>query len=181
MTASLLRALSFAARKHRDQRRKGEEASPYVNHVIDVVTILACEGGVTDEDLLVAAILHDTVEDTATTFDELAAEFGPAVASLVREVTDDKSLPKATRKTLQIEHAPASSPLAKQLKIADKIANVRDICTSPPKDWSRERRTEYFEWAERVVGGCRGANAKLDAVFDNALRDARATLSGGMA
>ncbi|HYN10599.1 MAG TPA: HD domain-containing protein [Vicinamibacterales bacterium] len=177
MTTALLNALRFAARKHRDQRRKGVEASPYVNHVIDVATVLACEGAVTDEHLLLAAILHDTVEDTATTFEELSAEFGRAFELLVREVTDDKSLPKEARKQLQIERARASSPLAKQLKIADKISNVREIALSPPKGWSFQRRTEYFDWAERVVAGCRDVNPALDAAFDAAVRNARNALA----
>src|SRR5262245_44626750 len=121
--AALLEALAFAALKHRNQRRKDLDASPYVNHVIDVARVLAVEGHVGDEPILVAAILHDTVEDTETTIDELASAFGQLVAGLVREVTDDKSLEKARRKELQIVHAPMSSDRAKQLKIADKICN----------------------------------------------------------
>jgi guanosine-3',5'-bis(diphosphate) 3'-pyrophosphohydrolase len=127
--ANLLRAASFAAHKHRDQRRKDVEASPYINHPIAVATVLAIEGGVTDEPILVAALLHDTVEDTATTFEELEQEFGRDVAELVREMTDDKSLDKDVRKQLQIAHAPAASSPAKQIKIADKICNIRDIST----------------------------------------------------
>ena len=128
----LLTALSFAADRHRDQRRKGAEASPYINHPIAVATVLATEGGVLDDEMLVAAILHDTVEDTKTTPAELHELFGPNVAALVRELTDDKSLPKQVRKQLQIEHAPQSSVRAKQLKIADKICNIRDVARTPP-------------------------------------------------
>jgi (p)ppGpp synthase/HD superfamily hydrolase len=137
---------------------------------------LAAEGDVSDEVTLIAAALHDTVEDTQTTFEELDEHFGPEVARLVRELTDDKSLEKAQRKLLQIEHAPKSSIRAKQLKIADKICNIRDITDTPPADWSLRRRREYLTWSERVVDGCRGVNAKLDYVFDQAISRAKDVL-----
>ena len=148
--AELLKAIAFAADKHRHQRRKDAEASPYINHPIAVANVLAGEGGISDEVTLLAAVLHDTVEDTQTTLAELEQNFGPEVTALVREVTDDKSLPKAQRKQLQVEHAPGSSNRAKQLKIADKICNVRDIAVSPPANWPLQRRREYLEWAEKV-------------------------------
>jgi GTP diphosphokinase / guanosine-3',5'-bis(diphosphate) 3'-diphosphatase len=171
--AQLLQALSFASVKHRNQRRKDAESSPYINHPIAVASVLASEGSVEDETLLVAAVLHDTVEDTETTFDELMQRFGAAVAELVRELTDDKSLPKAERKRLQIEHARSASPGAKQLKIADKICNVRDITVAPPADWPVQQRREYLSWAAQVVDSCRGVNPGLDAAFDAALALAR--------
>lgn len=176
--ANLLRALSFASIKHRDQRRKDVEASPYINHPIAVATVLAVEGNVADDDILVAAVLHDTVEDTETTFAELEEHFGAAVTELVRELTDDKSLPKDVRKQLQIDHAPGRSVGAKQMKIADKVSNLRDITASPPADWSLERRREYLDWAEQVVAGCRGINPLLDGVFDATLDRARVVVGG---
>jgi GTP diphosphokinase / guanosine-3',5'-bis(diphosphate) 3'-diphosphatase len=175
--ATLLRALAFAAERHRQQRRKNAEASPYINHPIEVAALLADAGHVADEDLLVAAVLHDTVEDTATTFDEIAAQFGASVADLVREVTDDKSLPKQRRKQLQIEHAPSLSPRAKQLKIADKICNLRDIASSPPVDWTLERCREYLDWAQAVVAGCREVNVELEQAFDETLAQAHRMLA----
>ena len=171
--AQLLRALSFASVKHRNQRRKDAESSPYINHPIAVASVLASEGTIEDESLLVAAVLHDTVEDTETAFDEIMQHFGAAVAELVRELTDDKSLPKAERKRLQIEHARSASPGAKQLKIADKICNIRDITVTPPADWSLQRRVEYLSWAAQVVDSCRGVNPGLDAAFDASLALAR--------
>jgi guanosine-3',5'-bis(diphosphate) 3'-pyrophosphohydrolase len=176
--ALLLRALSFASVKHRNQRRKDAESSPYINHPIAVASVLSAECGVEDDQLLVAAILHDTVEDTETTLDELTAHFGPAVTELVRELTDDKSLPKAERKRLQIEHAQSASSGAKQLKIADKICNIRDISAHPPAGWSIQRRQEYLEWAARVVDACRGVNHCLERVFDAALLSARQNTTG---
>jgi len=173
---NLLKAIAFAADKHRRQRRKDAEASPYINHPIAVATVLASEGDVSDEATLLAAVLHDTVEDTQTTFVELEERFGSEVAGLVRELTDDKSLEKGERKRLQIEHARESSIHAKQVKIADKICNVRDITVSPPADWPLQRRREYLTWSEKVVAGCRGVNSKLDQVFDQALAQARTTL-----
>jgi (p)ppGpp synthase/HD superfamily hydrolase len=171
--AAILKALNFAATKHRDQRRKGLEASPYINHPIEVAELLAREGGVTDPLLLQAALLHDTIEDTDTTREELDEVFGPDVRRLVEEVTDDKSLPKAERKRLQIEHAPNLSERARQIKMADKISNVRGITLTPPADWSVARRKEYLDWTEKVVAGCRGANAALEKAYDEALREAR--------
>ncbi len=169
---SLLRALVFAADRHRQQKRKGAEASPYINHLIAVAAVLA-EAGVVDETLLIAAVLHDTIEDTKTTYAELKGAFGRAVADLVKEVTDDKSLDKAIRKQLQIEKASSLSAPAKQLKIADKISNIRDITHFPPADWPIERCREYLGWAEQVVAGCRGINPELDRVFDSSLEQAR--------
>lgn len=174
---TLFRALAFAATKHRDQRRKDAGASPYINHPIAVARVLSVEGGVHDEATLLAAVLHDTVEDTETTFEELVREFGAEVAGLVRELTDDKSLPKAERKEKQIEHGANASDKAKRLKIADKICNVRDVTHNPPVDWDTARRVEYLEWAARVVAGCRGVEPVLDTVFDAVLREGRASLS----
>lgn len=172
----LLETIAFAADRHRLQRRKDREASPYINHPIAVATVLAAEGEVEDEALIAAAILHDTVEDTETTADELETRFGAEVAGLVAEVTDDKSLAKERRKELQVEHAPHASARAKQLKIADKICNVRDLASQPPKGWSAARRRRYLDWAEAVVRGCRGVNPALDEAFDRAVGDARRAL-----
>jgi GTP diphosphokinase / guanosine-3',5'-bis(diphosphate) 3'-diphosphatase len=175
----LLKAIAFAANKHRDQRRKDAGASPYINHPIAVATVLAAEGDVSDEVTLIAAALHDTVEDTQTTFGELEEHFGSVVAGLVREVTDDKSIEKMERKRLQIEHARSSSTRAKQLKIADKICNVRDVTDAPPADWQLKRRRDYLDWAMDVVAGCRGVNARLDQAFDQAINRAKSKLGTG--
>lgn len=174
--AALLEAVHFAAAKHSDQRRKDKAASPYINHPIAVARLLASEGGVTDLVTLQGAILHDTVEDTDTTPEELEDIFGPEVRQVVAEVTDDKSLPKGDRKRLQIEHAPHLSHRAKQIKIADKISNVRNITTSPPADWSIERRREYLDWSEQVVAGCRGCNPALEKIYDQVLAQGRQVL-----
>ena len=168
----LLKAVAFAAEKHKDQRRKDANASPSINHVIAVASVLAEEGGVNDEDLLVAAILHDTVEDTKTSYAELEEYFGKRVAGIVREVTDDKALMKDVRKRLQEEHAPHASAQAKQLKIADKICNIRDIMHNPPASWPDERKREYLLWTTRVVAGCRRVNVLLDQAFDETVSSA---------
>ena len=173
----LLRAVRFAAHKHRDQRRKNRDASPYINHPIEVAELISRVGEVDDFEVLIAAVLHDTVEDTETTPEEIEAAFGAAVRSLVAEVTDDKTVEKLERKRLQVEHAPHISDRAKLIKIADKACNVRDIAHSPPLDWGAERRSEYLDWASRVVEGCRGANEKLERYFDETLATARQRLS----
>jgi (p)ppGpp synthase/HD superfamily hydrolase len=175
--ARLLSAAKFAAERHNKQRRKGAEESPYVNHVIEVAETLCRVGCVTDTDVLIAALLHDTVEDTGTKPIELEERFGSRVRGIVQEVTDDKSLPKARRKELQVEHAPHLSAEAKQIKLADKTANVREVAQAPAPDWSYERREEYLAWAERVVAGLRGANLKLEANFDKMLDYSRQQLA----
>jgi guanosine-3',5'-bis(diphosphate) 3'-pyrophosphohydrolase len=165
----VIAASAFAAHKHRDQRRKGAEASPYINHPIAVAHVLANEAGITDHTILAAALLHDTIEDTDTTPKELEAEFGQEIADIVVEVTDDKAVPKLERKRLQIEHAATLSEQAKLVKLADKICNVRDMSQSPPVDWSPERRAEYFIWAKQVVDPMRGVLPILENLFDEAL------------
>ena len=165
---AVARALDFAARKHSSQRRKGEANEPYVNHLAEVARLVAEATLGQDPVAVVAALLHDTIEDTGTTRAELEREFGAEVAAVVAEVTDDKSLPKMERKRLQEQNAPHKSPRAKLVKIADKTSNLRSIAQSPPTDWDLKRQREYFEWAARVVAGCRGTNATLERWFDEA-------------
>jgi GTP diphosphokinase / guanosine-3',5'-bis(diphosphate) 3'-diphosphatase len=171
--ALILKALRFSAERHKNQRRKGAEALPYINHPIDVAETLWTVGGVRDVNVIVGAILHDTVEDTGTTPAELEERFGSIVRSLVQEVTDDKSLPKPERKRLQVEHAPHLSTGAKQIKLADKISNINDVALSPPAHWPHQRRVDYLAWADSVVRGLRGSNQKLEELFDEALGRAR--------
>lgn len=164
MIELVLKAAAYAAHQHRDQRRKDAEASPYINHPLAVANILA-DAGVRDQCVLAAALLHDTIEDTTTTADELRVTFGEEIAGIVLEVTDDKSLPKARRKELQVEHAPHLSEGAALVKLADKIANLTDILESPPP-WPAERKAAYFAWAARVVDGLPTQHADLRARFD---------------
>ena len=171
--SKILSAATFAAEKHKGQKRKGSDGDPYINHPLEVAKIVAEIGGVEDDDIIAAALLHDTVEDTDVTFEVLEKKFGKRVAGFVRELTDDKSLPKAERKQLQVEHAPHLSHEAKQLKLADKISNIRDVTENPPADWSVERRREYVDWGERVVAGLRGANPALESHFDSLVERAR--------
>jgi len=161
-----VRAIAFAAEKHRHQRRKDAHASPYINHPIALADVLVNEGGIRDSDVLCAAILHDTIEDTTTTADELRSIFGPRITAIVLEVTDDTSLPSQTRKQLQVEHAPRATREAKLVKIADKICNVRDLLASPPANWGVERKRAYFRWAEQVIAGVRGVHPALETIFD---------------
>jgi guanosine-3',5'-bis(diphosphate) 3'-pyrophosphohydrolase len=175
----LLRALDFAARKHRDQRRKGSEAPPYINHPIAVARVLAEVGGVTDAITLAGALLHDTVEDTETTPGEIEAEFGAEVRRLVSEVTDDKSLPRAERKRLQVERTPVASERAKLVKLGDKICNLIDLVQAPPVGWTRERQKDYLDWTVQVVAGCRGLNPALDRFYDETVGRSRAALAEG--
>jgi guanosine-3',5'-bis(diphosphate) 3'-pyrophosphohydrolase len=164
--ARLIHAVHFAADKHRDQRRKDSGATPYINHPVALAHILTDEAGSDDVDVLCAALLHDTIEDTDTTVDELVAQFGERIASIVVEVTDDKSLHWIDRKQAQIDHAPHLSHDAKLVKLADKIGNVRDLLAFPPADWPTGRKQAYLDFAAAVVDGLRGTNAALEAAFD---------------
>jgi guanosine-3',5'-bis(diphosphate) 3'-pyrophosphohydrolase len=166
----LLRAATFAADKHKGQKRKNASETPYINHPLEVAHLLATEAGVTDVVVLAAAILHDTIEDTGTTREELEQLFGAEVAGVVAEVTDDKSLLKAERKRRQVEHAPSLSARAKLVKLADKICNIRDVADDPPAGWPLERRQEYFDWARSVVAGLDGVSPVLEARFDEFYR-----------
>lgn len=172
----LLKALHFAADKHRDQRRKDEGASPYINHPIEVAELLARVGGVRDLVVLQAAILHDTIEDTQTTAEELEEHFGKRVREVVQEVTDDKTLLKTDRKRLQIEHARHASREAQLVKLADKIANVIAVTDTPPAKWPLSRRKEYLDWTEQVVAGLRGCNPALEKLYDEVLGRGRTVL-----
>ena len=164
-----VKAVAFAADRHRNQRRKDVDASPYINHPIALANVLANEGGVTELKVLCAAVLHDTIEDTETTSEDLTTIFGPDITAIVLEVTDDKSLDKFVRKQRQIDHAPHISEEAKLVKLADKICNLRDVLASPPADWSSERKQNYFDWAAKVVFGIRGVHPELEAAFDRIL------------
>jgi guanosine-3',5'-bis(diphosphate) 3'-pyrophosphohydrolase len=164
----LLKALAFAAHKHKDQRRRDVDASPYINHPISLADILCNEGHVTDIETICSALLHDTIEDTETTAEELEQEFGHTICNIVMDVTDDKSLSKAARKQAQIDHAAFISDKAKLVKLADKISNLRDVCNNAPANWSLQRRQEYFDWARKVIDQVRGTHPRLEALFDEA-------------
>ena len=166
------RAADFAAERHRDQRRKGTGQVPYVNHLADVARLLAVATKGADAELVAAGWLHDTVEDTATSREELISGFGDDVAGLVMEVTDDKSLPKAERKRLQVVKTSAKTPRARMIKLADLTSNLRQL----PDDWEAQRIREYFEWADQVAAGCRGINSELEGIFDQIFTAGRAAL-----
>ena len=166
----IVRALAFAADKHRDQRRRDAGASPYINHPVALADVLVNAAGITDSDVICSALLHDTIEDTDTTAAELDAVFGAAIRRIVLEVTDDASLLKSQRKQQQIDRASHISDSAKLVKLADKICNLRDMATAPPADWTTDRRQEYFDWAKAVIDKLRGVHPVLEALFDEAYR-----------
>jgi (p)ppGpp synthase/HD superfamily hydrolase len=169
----LMQAADFAARRHIAQRRKGERAEPYINHLTEVASLLAQATEGEDAVLVMGGLLHDTLEDTDATYEDLVQRFGPEVAALVAEVTDDKSLRKEERKRLQVETTPKKSRRAKLLKIADKTSNLRGLVQSPPVGWTEERLRDYVVWAAEVVRSCRGLNEKLEAAFDAAYAEAK--------
>ncbi len=164
----ILAAARFAAEKHAGQKRKGLAREPYINHLIEVAELIAASSETLDTNLVMAGLLHDTIEDTDATANDLEERFGSDVTSLVLEATDDKSLPKETRKALQVKTAPHKSPRAQTLKLADKISNLRSLLASPPAEWSPERKRQYFEWAGQVVQGFTHPNGVLKAQFDKA-------------
>jgi guanosine-3',5'-bis(diphosphate) 3'-pyrophosphohydrolase len=164
---AILSAARYAAEKHKDQKRKGTASEPYINYLLEVAQLVSTALSQPDANLIVAALLHDTVEDADVTSTELIKQFGQDVADLVAEVTDDKSLPKAERKRLQIEHAPKLSVRAQVIKLADKVSNLRSILTSPPANWDYKRKREYFDWAKRVVDGLTAPNPILKGEFES--------------
>ena len=172
----VLAAAEIAARWHSDQRRKGAAQEPYINHLLEVAHLVTEATGGRDPELAIAALLHDAIEDCGISEAEIAERFGADVGSLVAAVTDDKALPKAERKRLQIEHAATASDRAKTLKLADKTSNLRAMKTSPPANWPAERKREYIAWARAVVAGTRGANPWLEAEFDHAAAEADAAV-----
>jgi (p)ppGpp synthase/HD superfamily hydrolase len=162
----VMKAAHFAAARHSGQRRKGAAAEPYINHLLEVAELVSSALAEPDTNLVVAALLHDTVEDVGVTKEELGEIFGQDVANLVLEVTDDKSLPKQERKRLQIVNASKKSVRAQIIKLADKISNLRAVLASPPTDWSVQRRREYFDWAKLVVDALSAPNPSLKAEFE---------------
>lgn len=164
----VIRALDYAARQHTTQRRKDAAATPYINHPIELIKVLAVEAAISDPEVLAAAALHDTVEDTTTEESDLRRLFGDRISDIVMEVTDDKSLRKDVRKRLQVERAPKKTTEAALVKLADKISNLRDVTASPPPDWTLDRRREYFDWAKAVVDRLPTVNATLRKLFDDA-------------
>jgi GTP diphosphokinase / guanosine-3',5'-bis(diphosphate) 3'-diphosphatase len=174
--ATIFEALTYASKMHSKQRRKDNQDTPYINHPIDVARMLATTGGISDASTLAAAILHDTVEDTEATAEDIERLFGSKICKLVLECTDNKSLPKKERKRLQVVNAPHKSNSAKCIKMADKISNVRDISDCPPAFWTMGRMVEYLDWAEEVVAGLRNANAPLAELFDKTLETARVSI-----
>lgn len=172
----ILKAAYFAAKKHRDQRRKDKHASPYINHPISVALAIAQIGGVDDPEILAAALLHDTLEDTKTKPEELEAEFGKKVCEYVLDVTDDKTLLKDERKSRQIEHAKKISKGAALIKLGDKISNVTDVTNNPPVDWDINRRKQYLDWAEKVIENCPKVNDRMENKFQEIIKQGREAL-----
>jgi len=169
-------AADLAARRHNGMARKGRGNEPYINHLAEVANLLAASTDGADAELVAAGWLHDTIEDTATTREELAQNFSERVAALVVEVTDDMTLPKSERRRLQVVDAPKKSAGAKLVKIADKISNIRARTLREPTQDERADLIDYLAWAEQVVAGCRGGNAMLDRLFDETVMKARSML-----
>ena len=174
--ALVLKAAQFAAKKHTGQTRNDRDKSPYIDHPKSVARIISEVGGIDDPQILAAALLHDTLEDTETTSEELKSAFGKRVCRLVEEVSDNKNLPKEVRKQRQIEHAAMISADAVLIKLGDKISNVKDVTDTPPADWSLERRKEYLDWAEAVIDNCSNVNTALEQHFAEVLRKGRRSL-----
>ena len=168
----VMKAADAAARWHVDQRRKGASQEPYLNHLLEVASLVTEATGGREPDLIIAALLHDAVEDVGVTKEQVAQQFGEKVAGIVMEVTDDKTLPKAERKLRQVASAGHKSREAKMIKLADKTSNLRTISVSPAPDWSAQRRLDYVQWAKDVVAQVRGVSPWLEAQFDEAATQA---------
>jgi (p)ppGpp synthase/HD superfamily hydrolase len=174
---SVLRAAYAAAQWHVHQRRKDAAQEPYINHLLEVASLVTEATAGTEPDVVIAALLHDAIEDQGVTAETIASEFGKHVANIVMELTDDKSLPKVERKRLQVENASQKSRQAKLIKLADKTSNVRAVANSPAPDWSIQRRQEYIDWSKSVVAGLRGTSPWLEQQFDEAAERAARSLN----
>lgn len=161
MLTDIFRALHFAAERHKDQRRKGPSAEPYINHLLEVAFLLSGTGKELDHEILIAGILHDIIEDTATSPHEVSENFGPRVGQLVQALSDDKALPRAKRKLLVLEHLPHAEDAVKLIKLADLCSNVGVI----PADWAPERVMVYLAWARQAADCCAGVSTALDNLF----------------
>lgn len=173
--AGLLSAALFAARKHRCQLRKDKQ-TPYINHPLGVAELLARAGGISDSSTLTAALLHDTLEDTDATPEEIELLCGKEVLEIVREVTDDKELPKEKRRRLQVERAGALTHSARLIRLADKISNIIDVRSDQPPGWSLEEKLGYLQWAESVIAMIRGTHPALEKLFDDVAAEKRRLL-----
>jgi guanosine-3',5'-bis(diphosphate) 3'-pyrophosphohydrolase len=169
----IFEALFFAAEKHKDQHRKGDSAAPYINHPIAVAYYLTRYCDMVDTTVVIAAILHDTLEDTDATPQEIEEKFGPDVLLLVQEVTDDKNLPKDVRRNLQVKTVSEGSPGAKLIRLADKISNVTDLTKTPPTGWDEKAKIDYLDWTEQVIRRIKGVNSSLEQLYDERMKRAR--------
>jgi guanosine-3',5'-bis(diphosphate) 3'-pyrophosphohydrolase len=176
-TGLFFSALSFAAGKHSGQLRKGGAGTPYINHLISVADLLWNTGGIRDADTIIAGILHDTLEDTETSEEEIGTRFGIHTAQIVHEVTDNMLLTTVERRQYQVEHASSLSPEARLVKIADKISNIVDIIDNPPTGWSDTDRIAYVRWGKDVIDRIRGTNSELETAFDNVYDEVIRTLT----
>ena len=167
----VLDGLSYAAECHQFQKRKNTKGTPYISHPIEVAESIITIGKVYDADIIIAALLHDTIEDTQATFHDIRARFGDKVEGYVREVTDDKSLSSAKRKKLQIIHAPQKSKGAAIVKLSDKLYNLNNLLRDPPVEWTRERIDQYFQWAQTVVDNLPDANKPLKEEVHNVVKE----------
>lgn len=174
---AVLRAADAAARWHVHQRRKGSAQEPYINHLLEVASLVAEATHGKDPELVIAALLHDAVEDQEVPYELIVREFGKKVADLVQEVSDDKSLAKEDRKERQVKDASKKSEGAKFIKLADKTSNLRAITYSPAPTWSVKRRLDYIDWAKKVVAGLRGTSPWLEQQFDHAALEAERSIN----
>lgn len=162
-----VKAVKVASTAHKFQMRK-DGVTPFICHPIIVADLISSVGGVQNEDILAAAILHDIIEDTPTSYEEVKSMFGSTIANIIMECSDDKSLLKAERKLIQVAEARYKSYAAKIVKLADKIANMNDILNNPPTTWDKDRKLAYFDWSKEVVdAGLRGNNPNLESMFDD--------------
>jgi len=176
--AIVFEALDFAARRHRDQRRKGPGGAPYVNHLIEVVRLLSVVAGVEDPEVLAAGALHDVLEDTKTQPEELTEHFGSRVTNLVRSLTDDRTLSRETRRAITLKHLSIAEEIVRLIKLADLTSNVAEL----PSDWDHERRQTYLDWSARAAQLCFGQSEALDRLYQQRVLNARvATAATGSA
>ncbi|HEC60508.1 hypothetical protein LCGC14_0950780 [marine sediment metagenome] len=149
-TSQLIEAFLFAAQAHKEQRRKGNGGAPYINHLIEVVSLLSSTAKVDDTDILIAAALHDILEDTPITVTEITKRYGSNVLSYVQAVSDDKALTLIERRAKQLKSMNESSDPIKYIKLADHCSNIASL----PPTWDKQRLKEYIGWSQSVAEKC---------------------------
>jgi len=168
---AVLGAAIFATEKHKSQVRSNEKKTPYIIHPIEVADLVMKIGHVYDKDVLITALLHDVMDDTQTTYEQITSLYGTKVSSYLEEMTSKQGLSLKEQKKQQIMQAFRQNPSVAIIKLSDKLSNLKTLATSPPPSWSRDRIDQYFQWAQTVIENLPESNQLLKKAVKNVISD----------